>query len=175
VFLGHRFEPSGVMGRDEAGQIGYRRDFQADPDLVQRALAAAYSFEGSVYTGTVVTGNQVIFSTARKRWLHHTFDALGVEMETAAVAQVAVAHGIPWGAIRTVSDSAGDDFVLDYSRLRIYLDDERPAWRRQLGRRWYLLTHPTHRRRLSHLRKGLALASERSAKVVEAMCQAHSS
>lgn len=172
AFLGHRFEPAGVMGRDEKGMSGYRRDFQADPELVRRALAAAGVLKGNTHTGTVVTGNQVIFSTARKRWLAHTFDALVVEMETAAVAQVAVAHHLPWVAIRAVSDSASDGFVLDYSRLRIYLDDVRPAWQRHLERWWYLLTHRAERRRLRRLHKGLALASERAGQVVEAMLRA---
>lgn len=172
TFLGHHFEPSGVMGRDEEGQIGYRRDFEADPVLVAEALASAHSLSNRVYTGTVVTGNQVIFSTARKRWLHHTFNAHVVEMETAAVAQVAVAHGLPWVAVRAVSDSAGDDCILDFSRLRVYLDDDQPAWRRQLDQWWYLLTHPTQRRRLSQLDKGLTLASEQAARAVEAMLRA---
>jgi hypothetical protein len=104
--------------------------------------------------------------------LHRTFDALAVEMETAAVAQAAVAHRLPWVAVRAISDTADDDLALDYGRLRLYLDDERPAWRCRTGRWTYLVTHPGAWRRLRRLSRGLALASERAARLVEAMLRA---
>lgn len=171
-FLGQRFEPAGVMGRDRHGQVGYRRAFEADPGMVELALEAAQALGGEARVGTIVTGNQVIFATARKRWLHRTFDALAVEMETAAVAQAAVAHRLPWVAVRAISDTADDDLALDYGRLRLYLDDERPAWRCRTGRWTYLVTHPGAWRRLRRLSRGLALASERAARLVEAMLRA---
>jgi len=172
AFLGRRFEPGGIMGRDGRGQIGHRRAFAADPGLIALALSAAQSFAGQVRLGLVVTGNQLICSTARRRWLHQTFDALAVEMETAAVAQVATAHRLPWLAIRGISDAAGDDLILDYERLRVYLDGERPLWRYWAGRWFYLLAHPRAFGRLRRLLGGLALASERASQVLVAMFQA---
>lgn len=172
TFLGQRFEPTGVMGRDGQGEVGFRRAFDADPGLVARAEAAAQTLGVGARTGTVVTGNQTIFATARKRWLRQTFDALAVEMETAAVAQVAEAHGLPWVAVRAVSDSAGDDMTLDFYRLRRYLDDHRPVWRYWLDLWVYLLTHPTARRRLRSLRHGLALATEQAGRLAETMLRA---
>jgi adenosylhomocysteine nucleosidase len=171
-FLGQRFEPAGVMGRDRHGRIGFRRAFEADPDLVESALAAAHALGDRAQVGTIVTGNQVVFATARKQWLRQTFDALAVEMETAAVAQVAVAHGLPWVAVRAISDSADDDFTLDYSRLGFYLDDERAEWRCWVRRWVYLATHPDAWRRVRRLSRGLALASQRAARLVEAMLRA---
>jgi adenosylhomocysteine nucleosidase len=171
VFGGHHFEPSGVMGRGRQGRIGFRRAFQADPRLVAEAMAAAQRLGEPVQIGTVVTGNQTIFSAARKRWLHQTFGALAVEMETAAVAQAAVAHGLPWVAVRAISDSATDDLIVDFGRLRLFLDENRPAWRQRASRWGYLFTHPAAGRRLRHLRQGLALASVRASRLVEAMLQ----
>ena len=168
-FLGHRFEPSGIVGRGGQGRIGWRRSFEADPGLVALALDAARRLGVCVHTGTVVTGNQAIFSTARRRWLHRTFDALAVEMETAAVAQVAVAHELPWVAVRAISDAASDELILDPGRLRFYLDDGRPAWRFQAGRWAYLLSHPVAWRRLRQLRRGLARASEQASRLVADM------
>ncbi len=169
TFLGRRFEPTGIVDRGEKGQIGWRRFFDADPGLVALALDAAQRLGVHAHTGTVVTGNQAIFSTARRRWLCQTFDALAVEMETAAVAQVAVAHGLPWVAVRAISDAASDELILDYRRLYLYLDDRRPAWRCQADRWSYLLTRPAAWRRLWHLRRGLARASEQASRLVEAM------
>lgn len=169
AFLGQRFVPGGVMGRDELGRAGHRRTFEADRDLVAQALDAAGTLDGRVYAGTIATGNQAIFSTARRRWLWETFNALAVEMETAAMAQVAVAYRLPWVAVRAISDMAGDELILDYTRIRIHLDDAEPAWR-HLARRWrYLLSHPGAWRTLRRLRRGLASASGKAARVVEVM------
>jgi adenosylhomocysteine nucleosidase len=169
TFLGRRFEPTGIVDRGEKGQIGWRRSFDADPGLVALALDAVQRLGVHAHTGTVVTGNQAIFSTARRRWLCRTFGALAVEMETAAVAQVAVAHGLPWVAVRAISDAASDELILDYCRLYFYLDDRRPAWRCQADRWSYLLTRPAAWRRLWYLRRGLVRASEQASRVVEAM------
>lgn len=172
VFSGRRFEFVGVMGRDGQGRPGHRRAFEADPCLATLAVTTARSLDGQAYAGTVVTGDQVIFSTARKRWLRRTFDALAVDMETAAVAQVAEAHQVPWLAIRAISDAATDDLAVDYGRLGFYLDDDRPRWRRGASRWVYMLTHPRALRRVLGLRKGLALASMRAAQLVVAMLEA---
>ncbi len=170
-FLAQRYEPSGVLGYDRRGRIGSRRGFDADPELVSLARGAAKSIGGRLHTGTVVTGNQVVLSEARARWLRQTFGALVVEMETAAVAQVAVAHGLPWVAVRAVSDDAGEDLILDLARLRPNLEGSRPAWRLQIVRWSYLLGHPRILRRLRRLRRGLDLAGCRSAQVVGVMLQ----
>jgi adenosylhomocysteine nucleosidase len=44
-------------------------------------------------------------------------DALAVEMEGAAVAQVCADYGLPFAALRTVSDRADDDAHADFSRF----------------------------------------------------------
>jgi adenosylhomocysteine nucleosidase len=172
LFLGQRFEPAGVMGRDRRGRVGHRRAFVADPGLVASAMEAAHLLGLAARAGTVVSGNQVICSTARKRWLRQTFDALAVDMEVAAVAQVAVAHELPWVGVRAVSDAADDDLILDFGRLHLVLDDDRPAWRQHVARAFYLLTRPATHRRVRRLQRGLALASEQAALLVEAMLRA---
>jgi hypothetical protein len=159
------------MGRDGCGRIGLRRAFEADPDLVILGRSAAHRLGTPVHVGTVVTGNQAIFSTSRKRWLRQTFGAQVVEMETAAVAQTAIAHELPWVAVRAVSDTADDDLVLDFGRLKFYVDGGRPAWQQHASRWFYLLTHPTARRRLRRLRRGLALAAGEASRLVVAMLQ----
>jgi 5'-methylthioadenosine/S-adenosylhomocysteine nucleosidase len=169
VFLGSRFDPTGIVGRDESGRIGYRRDFEASPAIVALAVSSAQSLGKPVRIGTVATGNQVVLASGRNRYLRHTFGAEVVDMETAAVAQVAVAHRLPWGAVRAISDSASDDYILDYSRLRVYLDDGQPAWQQRLTRLLYLVTHPRARRRLDVLLQGLSMAAEQAAGLMEAM------
>jgi len=165
AFQGSRFVPLGVKGHDPQGRTGYRRAFEADAGLVDLALAAAGR---PVRAGTVVSGGQVILSAARRDWLRQTFGALAVDMESAAVAQAAVAHGLPWVALRAISDQAGDEPV-DMSRIVIRLDDPRPRWRQGAGRWLYLLTHPAVRRRLWRVRQGLVMAAGRAAEWAAAM------
>jgi adenosylhomocysteine nucleosidase len=43
--------------------------------------------------------------------------ALAVEMEGAAVAQVCLDYGVPFGAVRTISDRADDAATVDFSRF----------------------------------------------------------
>jgi len=169
-FLGHAFVPSGVMGRDPRGRIGYYRAFEADPVWTARAQSAAHRLGiRAVHTGTVVTGNQAIFASARTRWLRRTFHALAVDMESAAVAQVAVAYQLPWLAVRAISDRASEDWSLDFARLQTCLDARRPSgWRR-----WsYLLAHPGAWRRLWRFERGLRLAARQASRVVEEMFRA---
>lgn len=65
--------------------------------------------------GLIVTGDSFIGSKAQKEAIQQMFpEALGVEMEGAAFAQVANHFGIPLIALRAISDngddSAGEDF-----------------------------------------------------------------
>jgi 5'-methylthioadenosine/S-adenosylhomocysteine nucleosidase len=169
-FLGHVFDPSGVMGRDPKGRIGYRRAFEADPDWVLWAQSTAHQIGvQTLRVGTVVTGNQAIFSTARTRWLRRTFDALAVDMESAAVAHVAVAYRLPWLAVRAISDMAREEGRLDFGRLRTYLDAGQPAWQQRWRQMSYLLAHPTAWRRLRRLERGQELASRQASRLVGAM------
>ncbi len=68
-----------------------------------------------VHCGTIISGDSFVSSTSGMEALRTCLpDALCVEMEGAAVAQVCFEYGVPCGVIRTVSDradcSAGIDF-----------------------------------------------------------------
>ncbi len=67
------------------------------------------------HVGLLASGDQFMASAAAVAALRDALpDALAVEMEGAALGQVAVEAGIPWLALRTISDTAdhgaGDDF-----------------------------------------------------------------
>jgi hypothetical protein len=70
-----------------------------------------------------------------------------------------------------VSDTAGDDLILDCDRFGVYLDGGLAAWPQAVSRPFYLLTHPATLRRLRGLRRGPAPASEQAAQLVYAMVQ----
>lgn len=181
VYLSEGFKFCGVMAGDGQGQQGWVRALQADPHLVQVALIAGeglLSQRGSrkrtpaVRVGTIVTGDQVIFAQEKKEWLHRTFEALAVEMEGAAVAQVAAANGRPWLVVRAISDQADTSTGYDFVPLLDYLDDPRSLWDRIRGwgrKVWYLLSNPWITLRRMRLRRDAHLAAENAARLVEAI------
>ena len=67
--------------------------------------------------GTILTGDQVIFSAEKRQALRQEFDALAVEMESAAIAQVCALYDVPFVGIRGISDHASETIPLDTSRL----------------------------------------------------------
>jgi nucleoside phosphorylase len=69
----------------------------------------------SAHTGTVVTSFHVLGHPAHKRLLHDRFQAAIVDMETAALARVALANKIPLSCVRVVSDEAEDTFLAPFS------------------------------------------------------------
>ena len=91
--------------------------FSADSPLAEKLLVAAKrSVENPriVRFGLVLTGDQIVTSRAVRDGLARDFpEGLCVDMETAAIAQVAHQNGIPWGAVRVTSDSADEAFDLE--------------------------------------------------------------
>jgi len=180
VYLSEGFKFCGGMASDGQGRQGWVRAFQTDPRLVQAALTAGENLlwprgnrkrPPAVRVGTIVTGDQVILSQGKKEWLHRTFEALAVEMEGAAVAQVAAANARPWLVVRAISDQADASAGFDFTPLLDYLDDPRSPWDRiqSWGRKlWYLLSNPSITPRRRRMRRNTHLAAENAARLVEA-------
>lgn len=64
--------------------------------------------------GTVLTGDHFLNCAATRRDLHDRFGAQAVEMEGAALAQVAAKFARPLIVVRALSDLAGSDSHLDF-------------------------------------------------------------
>lgn len=67
--------------------------------------------------GPVLSGDQFINSETVREQLHKDFGALAVEMEGAAVAQVAAMSNLPTVVVRSLSDLAGRDSHLDFGQF----------------------------------------------------------
>ena len=91
--------------------------FNAEAPIAEKlAVSAKRSVENPriVRSGLVLTGDQIIASRAVREALTREFpDGLCVDMETAAIAQVAHQNGLPWGAVRVTSDAADETFNLE--------------------------------------------------------------
>ena len=125
TLLQHDMNAEPLFPRWEVPLTGRAR-FDADPAwsarLVQagRALAStsAHAHAATLHQGLVVSGDRFVATQAEsdllRAWLP---DALAVEMEGAAVAQVCHDFARPFGVVRTVSDRADDAAHGDFQRF----------------------------------------------------------
>jgi crotonobetainyl-CoA:carnitine CoA-transferase CaiB-like acyl-CoA transferase len=75
-----------------------------------------------------LTSHEVVGDPMHKEALYRQFGAAVIDMETATLARVAEAAGIPAACVRAITDTAGDDFLKDLSfrsragRLRTHVN-----------------------------------------------------
>nr|WP_301334595.1 5'-methylthioadenosine/adenosylhomocysteine nucleosidase [Variovorax dokdonensis] len=83
-----------------------------DDDVRQRfGLGAA----PCVHQGLLVSGDRFVSRASESQALREALpDALAVDMEAAAVAQVCHDHGVPFAAVRHISDRADDSAHVDF-------------------------------------------------------------
>ncbi len=100
-----------------ADTVLYNDDtFSADSTL----LAAAESVRLSgldARRGTLATGGRILTRADEKRALAARTGAVAVDMETAGAARVAQSRGVPWLAVRAITDGVEDALPLDFNAL----------------------------------------------------------
>ncbi len=100
---------------------GYEdRLFKVDENLKTLAEKAAEKIVGEkrTHSGIIATGDQFIADKKHVAFLREEFEAMAVEMEGAAVAQVAEMYGVPLVVIRTVSDKADGSAHMVYNEAK---------------------------------------------------------
>ena len=103
--------------------------FPASEQLLESAWRAAGEIElesmtttvgdrtPRVVEGIIATGDAFVASAELKADIRSRLDAVAVEMEGAAVAQVCYQHGIPCIVIRSISDNADANAGVDFERF----------------------------------------------------------
>ncbi|HNK53963.1 MAG TPA: 5'-methylthioadenosine/S-adenosylhomocysteine nucleosidase, partial [Ottowia sp.] len=72
----------------------------------------------TLHAGLILSGDRFVATSAESAALRQALpEALAVEMEGAAVAQVCHDYGLPFAALRTVSDRADDSAHVDFMRF----------------------------------------------------------
>jgi adenosylhomocysteine nucleosidase len=132
----HDMDASPLFPRHEVPMYGRAR-FAADADLAvqlakasEQVLANAALHLGAgtlaefqlhapkVHQGLILSGDRFVSTSDESHALRQALpEALAVEMEGAAVAQVCHDYGVPFAAVRTISDRADDAAHTDFQRF----------------------------------------------------------
>jgi adenosylhomocysteine nucleosidase len=124
-YMHHDLDVSPLFARYEVPGYGRSR-FDADANLaaiILEAVPAMFQSAGSLkdikmHAGLIASGDRFVSSAAEVQALRLALpDALCVEMEGAAVAQVCFDYGVPFAAVRTISDRADDTAHLDFAQF----------------------------------------------------------
>jgi adenosylhomocysteine nucleosidase len=103
----------------DALELACARVLQALPQRLGADTVAAYGLHGPrLHQGLLASGDRFVASAADSQALRQALpDALAVEMEGAAFAQVCHDFGVPLAVVRTISDGADDSAAIDFPRF----------------------------------------------------------
>jgi adenosylhomocysteine nucleosidase len=93
--------------------------FTADEKLITAAIIAAKELDNfQIVKGLIATGDSFMEDPERVNYIRNKFENLqAVEMEAAAVAQVAHQFGVPFVIIRSLSDIAGKQSEISFDQF----------------------------------------------------------
>lgn len=124
-----------------------------DAGVRQGLLTVAQDAGLVTRVGTVVSSETVVWQAEEKHRLQRVTGATGLDMESAALAEMAQERGLPMAIVRTVSDLADEDLPLDFN---LFL---RPTgWIKGMQA---LIGHPSSLVGLNRLRKQSRVAADR--------------
>jgi adenosylhomocysteine nucleosidase len=110
----HDFDASPIFPRFVIPSLQVER-IPTDPVLTARVEQAAAASGATTHRGLVLSGDRFINTHSARDELRSLFpDALAVEMEGAAVAQVCAEREIPFAVVRAIADTADDDAAADF-------------------------------------------------------------
>lgn len=121
-----------------------------DPVWIERAMNLPGLREAVVYSHDRIVSTAAEKDALGRRLLGESETRTGaavVDLETATFARTAAAHGVPYTAIRAVSDGPNEDLPVDFNR---FLDGDGRTRRGRVA--LYALTHPGLIVRLLNLR-----------------------
>ena len=128
--------------------------YKVPKKLIQLSLKTLETSMLRYNIGSFVTVDKVIGQTKAKRILGESLDCLAVEMESAAIATIAKQKGVPFLAVRSISDTLKDNID---KAIRLYenIKNDFGFWKRLL----LLLRHPRESLELIKLRKNCSKAT----------------
>ena len=119
AFMQHDLDASPIFPKYQVPLYGADR-FATDAALTQQLVnAVRRALPGAhLHTGLVASGDRFVATTNESKALQLALpEALAVEMEGAAFAQVCHDYGVAFAAVRTISDRADDEAHGDFLRF----------------------------------------------------------
>ncbi|MBW5411140.1 5'-methylthioadenosine/adenosylhomocysteine nucleosidase [Brachyspira hampsonii] len=117
----HDFDTSDLDGEELTVLVkGYDKNYYpADASLIQLAKESAQKVitDNKIYIDTIATGDQFVGNNQKVKQIHNKFKAGAIEMEGAAVAHAALMYKVPFVVIRSLSDKADSDAVVDFPKF----------------------------------------------------------
>lgn len=98
-------------------ELQLESDYACNKEVFQIARQLSKCMETKFHFGSLLTVDKVISSASTKKRIGEQDSFLAVEMESAAVAEVAYRKGVKFAAIRSISDDIDDDLHLDYDSI----------------------------------------------------------
>jgi len=134
-------------------------DLQVDPEALAKTPG--------VHVGRLLTADRIIHLPDEKRLLGRQYDALAVDMETFAVAEVCRRHKARFLAVRVISDAVDDELPPDVEHLLVQ-ESKAARLGAATGAIW---RRPSSVKDMYRLRENSLRASERLAKFLAAMIE----
>jgi len=108
---------------DPLGTIWFNNDKQiyiaADTAIAAALKVACAMLENTeIFTGRIATGDSFIDDRLKRKKLYQRFNALACDMEGGAIGQVCYRNRIPFGILRSISDSMNENEASDYFKFK---------------------------------------------------------
>jgi nucleoside phosphorylase len=113
------------------------------------------------FLGVILTESEFVTSTDKKASLNRKYGAMAVEMESAFIAEHAAKKGIPFLAVKAISDRADTCFNIDFQRMK--KGGRGDSWKSLK----YFSLHPILYIELRKHKKNLAMAVSRLRLLIE--------
>ena len=130
-------------------------------------VAANMPLPYKITSASVLTCSQVVRFKHTKAHLLSCYGAAAVDMEAASVAQVAIQEGVPWAAVKVVSDAAAFDMPMDFTSLT----DPETGQVDKVKVIWEIFKRPGCLAGLKRLAQNSALAAQNLAKFLNGYIQ----
>jgi adenosylhomocysteine nucleosidase len=112
VLIGHEV----FFGQDPTSHLcSTPQSIRCHPDWVKTALSVSCMGAKSLRTGRFVSVDRVLTRSVDKQKLRASTGAVGVDMESATIGEIAQKYGIPFLIIRTISDGLREDLPVDFN------------------------------------------------------------
>ena len=114
--LDPKLMPGSIVAADCVLDVRTGELYAPDPTLLEAVSRVGHG-DISLDVGRVATDDHVLVLSSEKQRLAQSTQAVAVDMESSVIARAASRYGVPWIAVRVITDGLNDDLPLDFNVL----------------------------------------------------------